>query len=512
MLRTRFIIIALILVSQMVWAEGYFEKIGWIESGNTNSMALQYPQLVEELYRNNGEQLIWFDLQQSSQLEFQLELIDNAGVNPMLSNHLKKMRFYRKSNRWYEYDLLATDSMIAYMSYAQLAKQHGKQWFFEERVVQSLPAPSPQAIQSLYASVQSQQLGALIDSYTPDSDSYQSLVKTYLRIASEREEIVPLYTQNTHLKRAGDVLERRDALLARLQQVDIDLFGVSSEISYFDNQLEVAIKQFQRMHGLKPDGVIGPKTIRWLNESSNDRLKTIAINAERTRIWPKQRNTLIVVNVPSYEITYWYGGEAVFESQVIVGRETRPTPVMETNLDSIILNPTWNVPWKIMVEDIIPNVQRDPEYLARQNIKIITSWTSSELINPNLVDWQGTNPKAFPYRMRQMSGASNALGLYKFNTPNKRAIFLHDTPSKHLFDKESRAFSSGCVRVKHADRFATLLLENQGLNIDQMEQAGSQSNKAIPLKRRIPVHIIYQTAWAEGGVVQYREDIYRLDR
>ncbi|MGF1909860.1 L,D-transpeptidase family protein [Vibrio kasasachensis] len=512
MLRGSLLLFVLALQAPLAWGTSYFENIGWVKAGDSNAIGLQYYQLVEDIYRNNGKQLIWFDLQQSSQLEFQLELIDVADVSPLFSKQLSKLRFYRKSNRWYEYDLLATDSMIAYMSYAELAKQHGKQWFFDNRIMQSLPVPTVQAMASLSASIQSQQLGALIDSYTPDSDSYHSLIKTYLRIASERDEILSLYTQDTQLKRVGDIIENRESLLLRLQKVDVEVNGINPDVGYFDTKLEFAIKQFQRMHGLKPDGIIGPKTKRWLNKSSDDRLKMIAINAERTRIWPEQRNTLIVINVPSYQITYWYGGEAVFESQVIVGKISRQTPVMTTKLDSIIVNPTWNVPWKIMVEDIIPQVQQDPEYLDRKNIKIIPNWTSTEFVNPSLVDWQGTNPKAFPYRMRQMSGESNALGLYKFNTPNRRAIFLHDTPSKHLFDKESRAFSSGCVRVQHADRFAILLLENQGLNVERMEQAGNQSNKAIPLRTRIPVHIIYQTAWAEGGVVQYREDVYHLDR
>lgn len=113
--------------------------------------------------------------------------------------------------------------------------------------------------------------------------------------------------------------------------------------------------------------------------------------------------------------------------------------------------------------------------------------------------------------MRQMSGEQNALGLYKFNTPNERAIFLHDTPSKHLFNEPMRAYSSGCVRVKNADQFAALLLENQGMDLAEIQQSEIEANKSIPLRQRIPVHIIYQTAWSEGGIVQYRDDIYRLD-
>jgi murein L,D-transpeptidase YcbB/YkuD len=120
--------------------------------------------------------------------------------------------------------------------------------------------------------------------------------------------------------------------------------------------------------------------------------------------------------------------------------------------------------------------------------------------------------------MTQLSGNANALGLYKFNTPNRRAIYLHDTPSKGLFDETQRAFSSGCIRVENADLFAVTLLESQGLNMEEEETAQESEpvepipNQSIPLKSRIPVHIIYQTAWYEEGNVHYREDIYRLDR
>ncbi|MEF1175163.1 L,D-transpeptidase family protein, partial [Vibrio sinaloensis] len=113
--------------------------------------------------------------------------------------------------------------------------------------------------------------------------------------------------------------------------------------------------------------------------------------------------------------------------------------------------------------------------------------------------------------MTQRSGNQNALGLYKFNTPNKRAIYLHDTPSKGLFNEPQRAFSSGCIRVEHADVFASRLLEHQGLTKSKLSAEADRSNKKIPLRKRIPVHIIYQTAWFEEGKTHYREDIYQLD-
>lgn len=511
MLKRYSVLLMLVLIPATSWASPYFENIGWVNPKGHVTSQLQYPQLVEEIYRENGEQLIWFDLQESSQLEFQLEVIDAGNISPMLSRQLKQLRFYRNSHRWFEYDILATDAMITYMSYAEQAKHMGKEWYFESKLNHSLPPPSDEGLSALYASIRTQELGELIDTHTPDSDDYQDLIKAYLHLAQSHDKELPKYHQDTKLKSMGDLLSARKQLLDRLEVVDIDVSHVDFNVGYYDAKLESAIKQFQRMHGLKPDGVIGPKTQKWLNTSNSERLAMLAVNAERTRMWPEQRNTIILVNVPSFEMEYWHNGESVFQSRVVVGKQARKTPVMTTNLDSVILNPTWNVPWKIMVEDIIPKVKADPQYLRKQNIDIIASWRSNTIIDPAAINWNTLNPKAFPYRMRQMSGHYNALGLYKFNTPNKRAIFLHDTPSKSLFSKESRAFSSGCVRVKNADAFASLLLEKQGVDLDKLNVSPNEANKSIPLRKRIPVHIIYQTAWAEGDTVQYRDDVYRFD-
>ncbi|MCX9713639.1 L,D-transpeptidase family protein, partial [Vibrio cholerae] len=188
-------------------------------------------------------------------------------------------------------------------------------------------------------------------------------------------------------------------------------------------------------------------------------------------------------------------------------KTTRPTSVMNTKLDSLIINPTWNVPHKIMVEDILPMVKRDSEYLANHHMEIIRGWSDPEVIDPALIDWEAVEPETFPYRLRQQAGVQNALGTYKFNTPNSRAIYLHDTPSKHLFNNASRAFSSGCIRVENAEKFAQTLLANQGITLDDFPV----STQAIALKKRIPVHIIYQTVWYEEGVLHYRDDIYHYD-
>lgn len=503
-------LLVMCLFPLQAFASEYFHQIGWTSEDSKLNSLLQYPSVMEDIYRENGEQMIWFDLQQGSSLEFQLEVIQHAGFSPLFSRQLSYLQFYRKSNRWFEYDLLATDTLLLYLNYAERAKVSGSEWYFEQNLSQPLLPSLESAVFALKRAVTNHQMAELIEAYTPDSSEYQQLIDTYLHIVKfQKQRIAPVAERG--VIRPGDKLVDKAVLLARLEVVDVDLTDVDRTSAFYDKSLVPAIKQFQQLHGLNPDGIIGPQTLKWLNLSLSSRLSTLALNAERVRYWPSEHDSIIVVNVPSYEMTYWHDGKAVFESKVVVGRKARPTPLMVTNLDTLILNPTWNVPWTIMVEDIIPKIQKDPEYITKQHIEILPKWGSKERIDPLEIDWESLNPKAFPYRMTQMSGSRNALGLYKFNTPNNRAIYLHDTPSKGLFSQPQRAFSSGCIRVENADVFASRLLEVQGLAETKLEVSEDKANKKIPLRKRIPVHIIYKTAWFEGGKTHYREDIYHLD-
>ncbi|WP_428772375.1 L,D-transpeptidase family protein [Vibrio sp.] len=508
MSKYRWLLLCLVIVVNHAWALERFERLGWFESNAKVNELVQYPSLVEQVYRENDDHMIWLDIQQSSQLEFQLEIIKRAGFSPLFTRQLSYLQYFRDSNRWFEYDVLATDTLLLYMSYAEQAPKLGEQWFFDHKLTKRLAPPSHDAIMALYTAMELQQLDELVEAYTPISDNYQGLVENYLQLKHFSEADLPVYRQRG-LAKPGDNLTGRDKLITRLQVVGIDTSQIRTDVSWYDDTLEQAVKQFQRMHGLEVDGIIGPSTLHWLNLTPNKRMATLALNAERSRLLPAQRDTLIVVNVPSFEIEFWQEGQSVFHSKVVVGRTTRPTPMMTVNLDALILNPTWNVPYKIMVKDILPHIKRDVTYLQRHNMQLLTAWNALEEIDPAMIDWSMVNPRNFPYKIRQLSGNSNALGLYKFHTPNDRAIFLHDTPSKSLFNKPVRAFSSGCIRVQNAQQLAQLLVETQGL--EQFDLAQAQPNSSIPLKRRIPVHIIYQTAWFEAGTIHYRDDIYRLD-
>nr|WP_232313079.1 L,D-transpeptidase family protein [Enterovibrio coralii] len=168
-----------------------------------------------------------------------------------------------------------------------------------------------------------------------------------------------------------------------------------------------------------------------------------------------------------------------------------------------MFNPSWNVPVKIMREDILPKVREDNEYLSKHSYTVLSSWVNGNVIQPEEIDWETVTPRNFPYRLQQSPGNSNALGRYKFNTPNGNAIYLHDTPAKSLFNKERRAYSSGCIRVQKAETLAQILLNKSGLEFGDYDYYRQiPETKWVSLRKHVAVHTIYQTAWVndEGSL------------
>jgi L,D-transpeptidase YcbB len=494
---------------------------------------------IEELYNLSDHQLLWHKANShaAQQFEAELERIKRAGFSPFFTKQLNRLVKFREAASWREYDVVATDTLIAYMSYAELAPEKGREWMFDTAKLQSLPMPSQFALNALYhvaalaksvnkpdAALVDQDastnivldhknpddLEHLIASYAPSAPNYDNMVNSYEKLKSLEHQHVADYVQ-LGSKRPGDKLVTREALVGHLRLAGVDVSQVQSDIDFYDQSLEHPVRQFQKMHGLTMDGVIGKNTLMWVNLSVTKRLAMIAINIERLRLWARPTESMIVVNVPSFEMKYWAAGEEVFHTKVVVGKFERKTPLLNINLETVVVNPTWNIPYKIMVEDIIPKMKSDNSYLASHNIQIIEGWNSERVIDPAGIDWKQIRSDTFPYRMRQQSGISNALGQYKFNTPNRDSIYLHDTPSQSLFNRDIRAFSSGCIRVQNARTFAQTILSQQGIVKYDLNPEQSKSNTHVLLKSKIPVHIIYQTVWYEAGELNYRKDIYDYD-
>jgi len=294
--------------------------------------------------------------------------------------------------------------------------------------------------------------------------------------------------------------------------------AATAAVAVSDNQyspdLVEAVKRFQKWQGIEADGIIGPGTRQWLNASPRLRATLLALNIQRLRILPGDVTNGIMVNIPNYSLKYYLNGNEVLSSRVIVGRPSRKTPLMSSVLSNVVLNPPWNVPTTLVRQDIVPKVMRDPGYLQKHGFTLLSGWSNdAEVIDPSTINWSMVSPDHFPYRVRQQAGSMSALGRYKFNMPSSDAIYLHDTPNHNLFQRDSRALSSGCVRVNKASELANMLLQDTGWNdarISSTVQGGSTT--FVPIRHRIPVKLFYLTAWvAEDGKPQFRTDIYNYD-
>ena len=195
---------------------------------------------------------------------------------------------------------------------------------------------------------------------------------------------------------------------------------------------------------------------------------------------------------------------------MIVGKEYNESPVFSAPMSYIAFSPYWNLPSSITNGEIVPSMRKNPNYLAQKNMEVVTA--SGQLVDVKAKDWSTT---PFPYLIRQKPGKSNSLGLVKFMFPNEHSIYIHDTPARSLFDRESRALSHGCIRIQDPAKFAALLLKDDpSWTSEKIDEAMHQEEeKIVQLKKHIPVVIFYLTFWADSdGAAHFRSDIYNRDQ
>ena len=282
----------------------------------------------------------------------------------------------------------------------------------------------------------------------------------------------------------------------------------------FDRQVENAAKRFQEYHGLNPDGVFGKRSLEAINVHPNTRAIQILVNLERLRWNNSPRSSeYILVNQPNFEAFFEKNGERVWESRVVIGLPSNQTAEFNDFMTHIIVNPTWHVPKSIAVDEYLPMIQSDPNFLSDNDMRLMVRGTNT-VIDSTLIDMQAFTPENFPFLIKQNPSNINALGLVKFMFPNKFSIYMHDTPMKDLFFKDERTFSHGCIRLQEPFEFAYSLLRDQTENPETKfhEILTKNEETQLNLNREIPVKIIYRTAFFDKfGQVQFRPDIYGRD-
>jgi murein L,D-transpeptidase YcbB/YkuD len=295
---------------------------------------------------------------------------------------------------------------------------------------------------------------------------------------------------------------------------DLDILG-EGENDLFDENLERAIQNFQKRHGIKEHGTLDKETIEAMNIPVAGRIRQMELNMERWRWMPHDLgNRYVVVNIPAFDLNVFEGEKAIMHMRVILGNRLQRTPPLSSKINAIELNPFWKIPMSIAKNEVLPILKKDPSYLMRENIRIYSDWTNqARRLDPRTIRWKQITPERFPYRLVQAPGPSNPLGRIKFLLPNEFDVYIHDTPSKHLFQRDARAFSHGCIRIERPLELAYYLLKNNPKWLDRIEEwIKKGKTKRIIVPEPIDTHIVYFTAWVEpNGAIQFRPDIYGAD-
>jgi len=347
--------------------------------------------------------------------------------------------------------------------------------------------------------------GAAVIALNPPHEGYQRLRQALAEARKASPGPAPASIAEGKLLKVGVSDARVPLLRARL--------GVAApavDAETYDETLAEAVRGFQSAKGLKPDGAVGSATIAFLNNEGKDKTAEIIANMERWRWLPHDLGAFhVAVNVPEFEVRILEDGKVVHQTRVVVGKVTNQTPIFSDEMESIVVNPSWNVPASITMKEMLPNVRRDPGYLSRKGYQVLANVNGKfRAVDPSMIDWGRVNARQI--KIRQPPGDDNALGSIKFLFPNDHSVYLHDTPSKSLFQKDVRAFSHGCIRVLNPLEFADVLFAHEDrLSPQRLRKMIGGKESWINLPTHIPVHITYFTAVVDdAGEVRTLPDIY----
>jgi len=292
----------------------------------------------------------------------------------------------------------------------------------------------------------------------------------------------------------------------------------TAESKVYDKCLKKAVAHFQKRHGLVAKGVLGKKTRNALNVPIDVCIKQLRLNLDRIK-WLHERNSKrhIVINIPAFTLSFEEDRALRQEMRVITGTRKNPTPIFSDTVETIVLNPHWNIPKSIIQNEMIPKLMKNPNAMAKKGIEIHTGWgKDASKINGGSVDWSKYRySKTVPFRFAQVPGYKNALGKVKFLFPNQFSVYMHDTPNKKLFNRNVRAFSHGCIRLhKPRELLKTFSTFNDSVDFEKSQQRLKGKKKAyLKLGAKVPVDVVYLTAYVNyEGVLQFRNDIYGYDK
>jgi L,D-transpeptidase YcbB len=487
-------------------------------------------EIVARFFEGRQFAPAWQDAKRLDQLVAAIDELRYDGLDPN-DYHLEALQSYRLDVRMNspltlqdraDLELLATDAFMLGLYHVYMGKvdpvKISSQWNFSQR-----PTPTiDEGMRRFSARLDAGEIREAFDSARPAHVWYQrgrERLREYRAI--EAAGGWPTIAAGPALK--PGMSDPRVPLLRKRLQITRDLAvptdgtapatGSAPDATLYDAALEQAVKAFQERHGLAADGAIGPGTLAALNVPVGRRIDQIRVNLERGR-WTLHeiKGEFVLVDVAGFYVSYFRDDEPVWTSKVVVGRDSRETPIFRSTITYVVFNPTWTIPPGILVKDKLPELKRNPGALKRMNIRVLDR--SGREVNPYSINWASYGPSRLPpYQFVQDPGPNNALGLVKIMFPNPYLVYLHDSPAKSLYEQDQRAFSSGCIRVQRPFELTELVLNDPQWNQQAIQDVlATKQTRTVNLKQPIPVLILYWTAQPRAdGQVNFRNDIYGRD-
>lgn len=470
-------------------------------------------QKVSEFYKGRNFEPVWNNKELREDLFRNIENIEEEGLffEDYHGEKIKDLLNSLDTNTEEENNLLEillTDTFLRLSEDLATGKLNPKEIY----EIWGTPLNEVNSIELLNSAISNKNISKALNSQKPDHIIYKGLKKAladYKRADWRNTKATRI--PEGKLIRPGEDDVRMLSITKRLSELGYYSQPVDSANINYNKDIQEALKNFQKDHDLQIDGLLGNTTVKNLNYTKEDRLHQILVNLERWRWYPRDLGEhYIIINIPDYKLSVVKNGDTIRTHKTMVGTRYRKTPIFSDEIDYIIYNPTWTIPPTIKKRDVIPGALRDKEYLNKKNIEVFDR--NGNLVDPATIDWSGNEPKSYTYV--QPAGATNPLGTVKIIYPNKYMIYLHDTPSKNLFENNARAQSSGCVRVEDAQSLARYLLNDQDIYDDEKiaEILSSGKTTEIPVKQKVKVHHFYWTAYQKKDTTKFIDDIYDLDQ
>jgi murein L,D-transpeptidase YcbB/YkuD len=402
-------------------------------------------------------------------------------------------------------ELKLTASMLDYARQAQSGRMHWSQ-VSADILYPDHPTDPAEVLANVSTA---KDASAALEGYNPPHKLYRELKKKLAELRGQGEGPVVQVADGPALKYTPARGKKQPEIVVedpRVPQLRAKL-GITenADDTHYDAKVAEAVRKFQDSADLKATGVLDDRTVKAINSPKRDRaIDTVIVNMERWRWLPRQlgapslNNAYVILNIPDYTLRVMQNGAPVWTTRVVTGKPgTHATPLLTETMKFITVNPTWNVPPSIIYNEYLPALQQDPTVLQRMGLRLERNRDGSIHIS-------------------QPPGEANALGRIRFNFPNKFLVYQHDTPDKHLFAKEERAFSHGCMRVQNPDQYAATLLgivlPNERYTAEKIRSMYGRSEIDIKFPTPVPVNITYQTAFVDdAGKLQLRKDVYGRD-